>query len=67
MQNLRPVNLTVFEIQGFKLQNKERHEEFEKWTFCHISHVSGPILTKFKVHIHIDLGYHFVVSKVDYH
>ena len=42
VQNFRPVPLTVFEIQGF---NQE--EELEKWTFCHISHVSGPILTKF--------------------
>ena len=46
VQNVRPVPLTVFEIQGFKLKNKN-DEELEKWTFCHISHVSGPILTKF--------------------
>ena len=26
---------------------EEEAEELEKWTFCHISHVSGPILTKF--------------------
>ena len=68
VQNFRPVPLTVFEIQGFKLKNKndKRQEELEKWTVCHISHVSGPILTKYEVHIHIDLSYHSMVSKVDY-
>ena len=44
VQNFRPVPLTVFEIQGFKQKNENKKE---KWTFCHISHVSGPILTKF--------------------
>ena len=53
MQNFRPVPLTVFEIQGLKLNKKkkkkeaEAEEELEKWTFCHISLVSGLILTKF--------------------
>ena len=51
VQNFRPVLLTVFEIQGFKLKNKndnddKKKEELEKETFCHISHVCGPILTK---------------------
>ena len=49
VQNFRPVPLTGFEIQGFKLKNENdndnKKEELEKWTFCHISHVSGPILT----------------------
>ena len=51
VQNFRPVPFTVFEIQGFKLKNKnddkEKNKKLEKWTFCHIPHVSGPILTKF--------------------
>ena len=59
MQNFRAVAITVFE--GLKLKKNWRNGLFA------ISHVSGPILTKFWVHIHIDLGYHPVVSKVDYH
>ena len=58
VQYLRPVSLTVFEIR--------QEEELEKWTFCHISHVNGLIQTKLLVDIHIDLGYHPAVSKVDY-
>ena len=46
VQKFRPAPLTVFEIQGFKLKNKNDNKK-EKWTFCHISHVSGPILTTF--------------------
>ena len=49
VQNFRPVPLTVFEIQGFKLKNKNDNDnDKENWRniFCHISHVSGPILTK---------------------
>ena len=67
VQKFRPVPHTVFEIQGFKLKNKNDNKNLRNGTFCHISHVSGPILTKFYVHIHIDLSYHPVVSKVDYH
>ena len=39
VQNFKPVPLTVFEIQGLKLNNnkQEKAEELEKWTFCHIS------------------------------
>ena len=51
VQNFRPVPLTVFEIQGFNLKNendKKKKEELEKWTFCHIFHVSGPILANFR-------------------
>ena len=40
--------------------------QYRDYTFCHISHVNGPIQTKFLVDIHIDLGYHPAVSKVDY-
>ena len=53
VQNFRPIALTVFEIQGLKPEQQQQQqqeeaeeEELEKWTFCHISHVSGPILTK---------------------
>ena len=67
VQNFRPVPLTVFEIQGFKLKKKnDNNKKLEKWTFCHISHVKGPIQTKYSVDIHVDLGYHLAVSKVDY-
>ena len=32
---------------GIQTEERERRqEELEKWTFCHISHISGPILTK---------------------
>ena len=30
---------------GFETEEQEEEEEAEKWTFCHISHASGPILT----------------------
>ena len=46
MQNFKPAFLTVFEIQGFKLKNKNDNEK-KNWRNGHISHVSGPILTKF--------------------
>ena len=67
VQNFRLVPLTVFEIQGFKLKNKNDKKNWRNGLFAiYISHVSGPILTKCYVHIHIDLNYHHVVSKVDY-
>ena len=47
VQKFRPVPLTIFEIQGLKLSNKKKQKQKKKWIFCHISHVSGPILTKF--------------------
>ena len=35
--------------------------------FCYnISHVNGPIQTKFYVDIYVDLSYHLALSKVDY-
>ena len=34
-------------LQEEEEEEKEAEEELEKLTFCHISHVSGPILTKF--------------------
>ena len=47
VQNLRPVPLMVFEIQGFKL-NKKKQKNWRNGLFAlYISHVSGPILTKF--------------------
>ena len=48
-QKFRSAPLTVFEIQGLKTeqQEEEAEEQLEKWIFWHISHVSGPILTKF--------------------
>ena len=68
VQNFRPLPLKVFEIaSGIQTEEQERQEELKKWTFCHISHVSGPILTNFYVLIHIDLSYHPFVSKVDFH
>ena len=68
MQNFRLVPLTVFEILGFKLKNKNNDKK-KNWRnrLCHISHVCGPILTKLWVDIHIDLSYHPAVSKVGYH
>ena len=47
LQNFRPVVLMVFEIQGFKLKNKNNEKKNWRKTFCHISHVCGPILTKY--------------------
>ena len=47
VQNFRPVPLTVFEILGFKLKNKNDKKNWRNRLFCHISHVCGPILTKF--------------------
>ena len=47
VQNIKPVALTVFEIQRFKLKNKNNdNKDLEKWTFCHISHICCLILTK---------------------
>ena len=41
VQNFISIPFTVFEILlGFKRKKNDK----EKWTFCHISHVSGPIL-----------------------
>ena len=68
VQNFRPVPLTVFEIQGFKLKNKNNDRrrigeiDFLPYLSCLWSN-SHQIL----VDIHIDLSYHPVVSKVDYH
>ena len=59
VQKFRPVPLTVFEIQGFKLKNKNDKKNWRN--------VSGPILTIYYVHIHINLSYHPVMSKVNYH
>ena len=36
-----------FWVTGFETEQEEVEEELEKWTFCHIFHVSGPILTKY--------------------
>ena len=44
VQKFRPVHLTVFEIQGFKLKNKNGNDK--KFAII-ISHVCHPILTKF--------------------
>ena len=35
-------------IQTEEQERRQRQKELEKWTFGHISHVSGPILTKFR-------------------
>ena len=47
LQNFRPATLTVFEILGFKLKNKNDKKKLEKYTFSHISHICSPILTIF--------------------
>ena len=31
VQNFRPVTLTVFEIQGFKLKNKDDNDKKKNW------------------------------------
>ena len=49
VQNFRPVPLTVFEIQGFKLKNKNDDDDKKKnWRnrLFAMSHVCGPTLTK---------------------
>ena len=46
VQNFRPLALTVFEIQGLKLNNNNKKKQNWRKTFCHIFHVSGPIKTK---------------------
>ena len=51
-------------IQTEEQEWQQREEQLEKWTLCHISHVSGPIHTKVCVDILINLGYHPVVLKV---
>ena len=50
----------------FLRTEKREQEELEKCIFCHISHVSSPVLTIFYMHIHIEHSYHPVVAKVDY-
>ena len=49
VQNLRPVPLTGFEIQGFKLKKNDNNDnkKIREMDLCHISHVNGPIQTKF--------------------
>ena len=37
---------TCVQISDLYLLQQQEAEELEKWTFCHISHVGGPILTK---------------------
>ena len=50
VQNFRRVSLTVFEIQGLKL-NKKKKKQKKNWSnglfAIYISHVSCSILTKF--------------------
>ena len=58
-KNFRPVHLMVF---GIQTEEQERQGELEKWTFCHISHVKGPIHTKIYVDIHNNLSCHPAVS-----
>ena len=48
VQNVRPIPRTVFEIQGFKLKNKNNDKKnWRNGLFAIISHVSCPILTKY--------------------
>ena len=44
-QNFRLISHTLFGIQTEEQEQEE--EELEKWTFCHISYVSGRILSTF--------------------
>ena len=74
VQNFRPVPLTVFEIQGFKLKNKNNNNNAKKkknWRnrlFAITPMFVVQISPNFRcTYIIIDLGYHTVVSKVDYH
>ena len=53
-------------IQTEEDRGQRQQGDLEKWTFCCITHVNGPIQTKFLVDIHNDLGYHPAVAKVDY-
>ena len=36
-----------FKDTGIQTKEQEQEEELGKWIFCHISHVSCPILTKY--------------------
>ena len=77
LQNFRPVPLTVFEIQGFKLKNKNDNNNNDKkkkkkkkkknWRNRLFAIYPMFVVQFSPVHIHIDLSYHPVVSKVDYH
>ena len=58
LQNFRPVPLTVFEIQGFKLKNKNNDKKNWRNRLFAISPM-------FVVQFYID--YHLAVSKVGYH
>ena len=55
-----------FRDTGIQTEEQEQQEEEEEEEEEE-SHISGPILTILYMHIHIDLSYHPVVSKVDYH
>ena len=60
MQNFRPVALMVVEILGLKLNKKQKN-----WRNGFFA--IPPMLVVQILGTHIDLGYHPVVSKVDYH
>ena len=63
LQNFRPVLLTSFEILGFKLKKKKDNKK--NWR-NRLFAISPMLMVQFLVDIHIDLGYHSAVSKVDY-
>ena len=69
VQNFRPVPLTVFEIQGFKLKNKNDNNDKKNWR-NRLFAISPMFVVQFSPnfrHIHIHLSYHSAMSKVDYH
>ena len=68
VQNFRPVPLAVFEILGFKLKKNDNKKKKNRRN--RLFAISPMLMVQFKpkilVDIHIDLGYHPAVSKVDY-
>ena len=66
VQIFRPVPLTVFEIQGFKLKNKKDNDNknWRKRLFA----ISPMFVVQFLLYFRFtNISYHPAVSKVDYH
>ena len=67
VQNFRPVPLTVFEMLGFKLKNKNNIKKKKNWKNKPFA-ISPMFVVQFSdIHILALAMYHPVVSKVDYH
>ena len=72
VQNFRPVPLTVFEILGIKLKNKNNNSNDKKNWRKRLFAISPMFLVQFSpnfrcTYIAIDLSYRSAVSKVNYH